>query len=214
MDDNKSIFQIEPLTKILIFFVVLTVFAVSVSLYMNSLGHVAERTSISRQFSLLAGSMRHNFKVSNLNHKAYDAYLLGLINYDQEKADGATGFMEESLGVIGNDNVNNEQLAELVAPRIKETIHLIKTNRLTITEEQLEEIMDHFKGIFLELEQVDKNTNIEIQKLYTRQQRADTRWQLLYKMVAATAFIALLIMTIFYLKKSMLIRFLKSRINR
>jgi len=170
---------------------------------------IPEEKSASAQFNRFSASMRHNFKVGSLNHKAFDAYLTALLNSDQDLVDDALDFMHASLGFINVGYINNELLIERVVPIIREIIRHVEHDGLEVTDEKFVQIRNHFSEVFRELEQIERNIYIGTQKLYTRQQLTKKRWQYFYMLISLTALLGFFAITILAWRQRRLISSLR-----
>lgn len=208
MDDSSRTFRIT-FGKAIFILSFVTLVGLSISLYLYSRRIAPEEGEVSEQFNRLSASMRHTFKVNHLTHKAYDAILMAIIEQDERQVVSAKNYMEASLGFINVQYIQSDPLVEQVAPVIKEAIVLIDQHGISMEESALEEVRSGFAKIDRELNENEKNINIEVQKLYSRQQIIQNRWKTFYIFIIITSALGLLIIIILALQQRKLIGSLK-----
>lgn len=209
MDDHPNYLQIDKVHKILGLAGVLVFLTLLVLIYVDSRFQKQGTKEINKQFNNESGVMRHNFKIANLNHKAFDAYLLALIRQDKTLLVESEKFIKASMGFMYVGYINSEIFRTHVGPRVEETLQNIRKYQLATPEEALHTVRGNFQSVFVALAQLEKNTYLTMQKLYRAQMDAENRHQGIYKILAVVAVAGLVLFAVLAARQLLLIKSLK-----
>lgn len=206
MDDKKGKVQMSQTTRLVSALVIATIFGISASLLIFSQELTPEESRAINQFNRYNASMRHTFKISNLNYRAFDAFLEAFITKDEERLSDSLDYLSASIGFIYAGYIENRELVEQVVPRIRGSIALIEQHGLSLEVSDIGTIRDNFNDTFYELEQIEKDIYITIQEIFSRQQQLQNKWQLFYLLLMVSVFFGMLTITFLSFKQNRLIR--------
>ncbi|MEN8189688.1 MAG: ATP-binding protein [Thermodesulfobacteriota bacterium] len=190
--------------------VLLAILGASFSIYIYAADLAPKEKIATHQFRRVSASMRHHIKVSNLNHRAADTYLRALLQSDQEKVSKTINLMKASLGFIYSGYIDNSQYITHVVPIIEKTSRLLEINGYGLQKGPLSNIRGNYQRIFIELEKIEKNINIEVKQLYAQQRATKKQWQLFYLSLTASALLSLGVTTILAFRQRLLIKNLET----
>ena len=211
MDDKKGKFQISRTTKLVFALVVTTILGVSASLMIFSQELAPEESRVMNQVNRFNASMRHIYKISNLNYKAFDALLEGFITKDDQRLTDSLDYLSASIGFIYAGYIENGALVKQVVPQIRESIKLIDQYGLSLEVADIAKIRDNFNDTFHELTGIEKELYVAIQQLYDREQQLQKKWQLFYILLIFSAFLGMMAIAFLSYRQNKLILHLENK---
>ncbi len=168
--------------------------------------HPQHHLDESEQTMLMTDSMRHTLKVTILNQRAFQAYLLALKQSDEDLVYDAIDYMNASLGFIDSGYIDNQGLVENVAPLVRQNIALVEANLLTISEPDLELMRQNFRNIHWQVEQLEKKIWIDFQRDFIAFTNQEHRLQVIYQVAALVALLLVLAIGILFIRQRSLYR--------
>ena len=168
--------------------------------------HPEHHLGESEQTMLMTDSMRHTLKVTILNQRAFQAYLLALKQSDEDLVYDAIDYMNASLGFIDSGYIENQGLVENVAPLVRENIGLVEARLLNISEPELELMRQNFRNIHWQVEQLEKKIWIDFQRDFIAFTNQEHRLQVIYQIAALVAILLLLAIGILFIRQRTLYR--------
>ncbi len=178
------------------------------ALHESSLLHDHPRHQLdeSEQTMLMTDSMRHTLKVTILNQRAFQAYLLALKQSDEDLVYDAIDYMNASLGFIDSGYIDNQALVDNVAPLVRQNISLVEANLLNISAQDLQLMRQNFRQIHWQVEQLEKDIWISFQRDFVAFTNQEHRLQVIYQFAALVAMLLLLAIGILFLRQRSLYR--------
>lgn len=168
-----------------------------------------EAGALAREVNSINGLMRHNFKITNLNHRAYHAYLLAVMKADSEQMAQAKKMLLASLGFMNVGYIDARPLRKRVAPLITSAQSIIASQTFPVDDAQLELVRNSFQQIFLALSDLEREGYQNLQQHYAEQLDEDDRRRNVYRLLAIGAVFCMIVIALLAARQMQLIRSLR-----
>ncbi|MCR9254467.1 MAG: ATP-binding protein [Alphaproteobacteria bacterium] len=186
--------------------------AVGLFLFLGALGgylyhandQTPERLVEAENTMRMTDSMRLTLKVSSLNRRGFETYLMALRTGDEALVYDALDYTEASLGFVFSEYIENDRLVETVVPLIRENLVLIEDAMLEIDDARMAHLRENLRVIHWETEQIETDIWIDFQKNFIEFQKGEYRLQMIYQVIAVAALLVSGVLLLMFLRQTKL----------
>lgn len=180
--------------------------------FYREVNRIPVRIAESDETMLKTDSMRHVFKVTLLNGRAYEAYLSYIHTGEPDDLKKAVNFTKASIGFAASAIVDDDTLDSRVIPIIRRNLEI--TESISSPQEAagyLAQFGQNMADVYRETEHIEQDIWISFLEDFVRFQTGEKRALIAYQFSAALAGAILLIMLFFFFRQRLLIRIIETR---